>query len=308
MVIIAITISALVITAVAAAPLSPVNFNQQSQVGKAGLNKLNLDFYADVGDINVYTNLTGDNMVLMDVSATGGTNIFGSNQPVTFTVQNSTDGSSQNVTAQVISSTKSMFNTNLHVVCNIYVNPEADLTLIVHSDLGDVYITASSNAKIMSLKLETNVGNTHLDLQKDVLVRGDITLSTQTGDIELNMNQADINENRTIDLSSGTGNINMNINQPKKLNGNLQVNADTGTGNINVDRLTIDGDVAAKIVSNAGLGRITTDVVNFNGNQSPIESNNYPAASVINMDFSTGVGNINLHARYATTAIPVVRN
>ena len=167
---------------------------------------------------------------------------------------------------------------------------------------------ASSNAKIMSLKLETNVGNTNLDLQKDVLVRGDITLSTQTGDIELNMNQADINGNRTVDLSSGTGNINMNIIQTQKLNGNLQVNGDTGTGNINVDRLVIDGEVAARIVSNAGLGRITTDVVNFNGNQSPIESNNYPAASVINMNLDTGVGNINLNAIYATTTIPVVRN
>ena len=33
----------------------------------------------------------------------------------------------------------------------------------------------------------------------------------------------------------------------------MQVNAHTGTGDINLDRLLIDGEVAARIVSNTGL-------------------------------------------------------
>jgi hypothetical protein len=309
MVIIALTVSALVISAVAAAPLSPVNFSRQSTFGHSGFNKVNLDFQADIGDIHVYTNLTGDEMLLMDVSATGATSLFGSNQPVTFTVQNSTDGNSQNVTVHVYSSTKPLFNTNLHVVCNIYINPQADLTLSVKSEVGDVYMDASLNIKLLSLTLKTTTGNTHLTMQKGTIVRGDMTLSTSTGNIELDMSQAEINGNRTINLDSGTGDINMNIMQIQKLNGNLQVSGHTGIGNIYLDRLVIDGEVAARIVSEAGLGRITiVGSENFNGDQSPVESNNYPAPSVINLNLNTGLGNIELHPVYATTAIPVVRN
>jgi hypothetical protein len=307
MIIIALTVSALIIAAVAAVPLNQVNFNEQSQIPKSGTNKLSLDFIAEVGDVNVYTNLTGDIMLLMNVSATGSTSLFASRQPVTFKVQNSTTNNSQNITAQV-SGQNYPFNSNLNVVCNIYVNPEADLTLNVRSELGNVYMNAGSQAKILSLKLETSLGNTVLELQKDVIVRGDLTLSTSTGNIEFNLNQAGINGNRTVEINSGTGNINLNIVQIKKLNGNLQVNAHTGTGNIYLDRLAIDGEVAARIVSGTGIGRIYTNLVNFNGDQSPIESNNYPAVSVINIDLNTGIGNIYLNAAYETTTVPVVRN
>jgi hypothetical protein len=308
MVIIAITISALVIAAVASAPLNPVNFNQQNQIEQSGVNKLNLDFQADVGQVNVYTNLNGSNAVFMDVSATGATSIFGSNQPVTFTVQNSTVNGSQIVTAKVSSAINFPFTENLHVICNIYVNPKVDLTLNIRSSVGDVILTADSAVKISSLRLETSTGNTELNLNKGVTVNGGLTLQTATGTTRFSMNQINVNGNVTLNLGSSTGNVEMDINQTQKFNGNLQVNAHTGTGNINLNRMLIDGEVAARITSTTGLGNIDLDVQNFNGNKSPIQSNNYPAACNINMNFNSGVGNINIAAVYQTTMTPSLRN
>jgi hypothetical protein len=306
MVIITITLSALVIAAFAAAPLNPVNFNQQNKIDQSGLNKLKLDFHADIGDINVYTNLT-DGMVRMDVSATGATSLFESNQPVTFNVQNSTANGTQMVTAEVSAPMNFPFAENLHVVCNIYVNPQADLTLNVRSDVGEVYMDALSNAKVSSLWLEATTGNAHLDLQKGAALNGDVTLKTATGNVWLNMNEADINGNCTIELRSGVGDVNLNITQTVKFTGNLQVNGQTGTGDINLDSMEIDGEVAAKIQSNTGLGQIRLDVKNFNGGQSLTQSNNYPSTSNINMNFNTGLGNVNLKATYKTSIQPTIR-
>jgi hypothetical protein len=307
MIIIALAISALVITAVASAPLTPVNYNQQNQIGQSSQGKLNLDFQADIGDIYVYTNLTGGSMVLMDVSASGGSSLFGGKEPVTFTVQNSTVNGGEVVTAHVSALHSFPFAGNLHVVCKIYVNPQVDLTLNVHSGVGEVYMDADSDVEISSLTLETTTGNTCLDLQKGAAVTGGLKLSTATGNVKFSMNQANITGDLVFEFNSGTGDIDLNMTQTQKFNGSLQVNGHTGTGDISLNRLLIDGEVAAEIRSNAGLGKINVAMKNFNGNQSPIQSNNYPAASDIDMNFNTGVGNINLNAEYQTVSLPSLR-
>jgi hypothetical protein len=272
----------------------------------SGQNKLNLNFDANIGDIFIYTNLTGGDMVLMDISATGGTSLFGPNQPVTFTVQNHEANGTQMVTADVSAPNEFPFSGNLKVVCNIYVNPAADLMLDVDTTVGNVFMDANPNAKISLLKLETTTGDSNLNLQKDAAVNGGLTLKTATGNVWLNMNETKINGNYTLELTTATGNVNMNLTQTERFNGNLQVNGHSGTGNINLDSLVIDGEVAARIQSNTGLGQIHVNVENFNGNQSPIQSNNYPSTSNINMNFNTGVGNINLNAAYKTTIQPTI--
>jgi hypothetical protein len=306
MVIIAVAVSVLVIAVVVSAPLNPINFRQQEQVPMAGQNRLNLNFDADIGDINIYTNLTGGDIVAMDVSATGGTSLFGGNQPVIFTVENHEANGTQMVTADVSAPNEFPFSGNLKVVCNIYVNPAADLMIDVNSKVGNVYVDAASEAKFSALNLRTATGDCSLNLKEDAEVNGALKLSTATGNVWFTMNEATINGNYTVTLDTGTGNVNINITQTEQFNANLQVNGHTGTGEINLDGLTIDGEVAAKIQSNTGLGQIHVNVENFNGNQSPIQSNNYPSSSNINMNFNTGIGNINLKATYKTTIQPTI--
>jgi len=89
----------------------------------------------------------------------------------------------------------------------------------------------------------------------------------------------------------------------------LQVNADTVTGSINIG-LRIDGGVSAKITSHTGvLGSIHADVNNFSGNKSPIQSNNYPAATNIDINNNvSGIGDVNIQATYQTVVIPALMN
>jgi len=144
-IIIVVAVSALVIAIVLSAPLLPVDFNDTSQINQPNVNRLNLDFHADIAEINVFTNLTGQTIV-MDVSASGSTNIFRSNEPVKFTVENSTVDNDEVVTAR-LTTDSAPFAGNLKVVCNIYVNPDLDLILNVRSDIGEVKNECGFTAK-----------------------------------------------------------------------------------------------------------------------------------------------------------------
>jgi hypothetical protein len=305
MLIIVVAVSALVIAIVLSAPVVPVDFTDSSQINQLNVDRLSLDFHADTAEVNVFTNLT-DKTLVMDVSATGSTSIFRSTEPVKFIVENNAVGDGEVVTARLTTDSVP-FSDDLHVVCNIYVNPTLDLDLNVRSDIGEVKMNADSEAKISTLSLETNAGSTQLNIQKDTVINGGIVLKTAAGTVRFRMDQARINGNVTFDLNSGAGSLYLNINQPRQLNGNVQVNAHTGTGDVNLNRLLIDGEVGARIESDAGIGRVTTDLHNFSGNQSPLSSNNYPSESNISLNLSTGIGSIHVVAAYSTRAVPTVR-
>jgi DUF4097 and DUF4098 domain-containing protein YvlB len=119
------------------------------------------------------------------------------------------------------------------------------------------------------------------------------------------MSETTLRGNRTVDLQSNTGSIDIDIAQSRTLQGDLQVNAATDTGSINVG-LRIDGGVGAKIVSETGdFGDVYVDARYFSGNKSPLQSNNYPAASNIEINnHISGFGNININAAYLTMIIP----
>jgi hypothetical protein len=134
-----------------------------------------------------------------------------------------------------------------------------------------------------------------------------MTVRTQAGTVDFQTNQIIIKGNNTVDLHSNAGSVNMDITQTKSHQGNLQINAVTELGSVNVG-LVIDGDVGAKIVSQANLGSINLDVQHFSGNQSPIQSDNYPAVSNIEINSRTNLGSININADYQSIITPSVRN
>jgi hypothetical protein len=86
------------------------------------------------------------------------------------------------------------------------------------------------------------------------------------------------------------------------LSGNVTVNARTTTGSINLD-MEIDGDVGARVESATDLGRITVHVERFSGDQSPIQSNNYPAGNNFLVALSTETGGININAAYRSSSV-----
>jgi hypothetical protein len=121
------------------------------------------------------------------------------------------------------------------------------------------------------------------------------------------MSQVNIKGNNAIALQTNAGSVTMDITETKTLQGNLQVSAITDLGSVNVG-LVIDGDVGAKLISQTNLGSIHTDVQHFSGNQSPIQSDNYPAISNIEINSKTSLGSININAVYLSSTDPSIRN
>jgi hypothetical protein len=298
---IAILVVGVVVVALLAVPFSSVNFGQSYQDNTANVNKLNLNFQSDVAQVNVITHNVSNNNFVITLEGSGSKGIFGggNDSPVQVTFNNETVNGVLTVTAKVAESTAF---SRLNVVCNIYVNPALTLNLNVTSQAGQVSLTADKPTTIEFLNLQASAGAVQANLQ-NVTVAGNVTLKTQAGSVNFRMSQVNVEGNNTVTLQTNAGSVDMDITETKTLQGNLQVNALTDLGSINLG-LIIDGGVGAKIISQTNLGSINPNLQNFSGNKSPIQSNNYPAASNIEINNRTNLGSININAAYQSSVTP----
>jgi hypothetical protein len=289
-----ILVVGVVVAALLAAPFSTVNFDQTYQDNTTDINKLNLNVQ-NVNNSNFIITLEG--------SGSKGTFGGGSESAIQVAFYNDTVNGVLMVTAKI---TESTAFSRLNVDCNIYIDPDLTLNLNVISQAGQVSLTADKPATFESLNLQSNAGTVQANLQ-NVTIAGNVTVRTQAGTVDFRTSQIVIEGNNTVDLYSNAGSVNMDINQTKSLQGNLQINAATELGSVNIG-LIIDGDVGAKIVSQTNLGSIHVDVQHFSGNQSPIQSDNYPAGSNIEINSRTNLGSVNINAAYQSSVTPSIRN
>lgn len=302
---IAMLIVAVIVSAVIFAPVASLNFNQTNQDSHSNVDTLNLNLQADSAQVDVITqNITGQNILIM-TSATGSRSIFGSTNFVTVAFSNETENNVLTINTKVVD-TNVPFISNRHVTCTVYVNPSLNLNLNVTTQAGKITLSSQTPATFQSLNLHANAGNVEATLQ-NATIAGNFTLQTQAGTVYFGSSQANVLGNQTVELHSSAGSINMDITQTQTLQGNLQVNAVTDLGSVTVG-MQIDGAVGAKIVSQTNLGSIQTNVQHFSGNQSPIQSDNYPAASNIAINCRTNLGSININATYASSTGPSLRN
>ena len=232
--------------------------------------------------------------------------MFSSTNPIEVTFTNQTAGSALTVNAKVTETEEFPTTGNLPVICTIYVNPALKLNINITTQAGSIALTAEKSATFQSINLHANAGEVQANLQ-NVTILGEVSLVTQAGTVNFGMRQSTLQGNQTVNLHSNTGSIGMDITQTKTLKGNLKVNAVTELGSVNV-ALQIDGDVGAKIISQTNLGSIHLDVQHFSGNQSPIQSDNYPAASNIEINSATNLGSININAAYQSSNGPNLKN
>ena len=304
-VLVSILVVGVVVAALLAVPFLNVNIGQTIQDKTVNVDELTLNFESTAAEVNVFTQNIDNNNFVISITGSASKGIFGgeTGNPVQVTIYNDTVNGVQTVTAKIEESTAfSRYN----VVCNVYINPALTLNLNVTSKAGQVSLNADKPATFESLNLQASAGAVAANLQ-NATVAGSINLRTQAGTVDFRTSQINVEGNNTVDLNSNAGSVNMDITQIKPLQGNLQVNAATELGSVNVG-VTIDGDVAAKITSQTSLGRIHADVQHFSGNQSPIQSDNYPAASNIEIDCHTNLGSINVNATYQSSSGPTIRN
>jgi len=306
-ILIAIVVVAVIVSAIILAPLHPVNFNQTNQINQPNINTLNLNFQADVAEVNVIAqNLTG-RTILINTSATGSTGIFGSTNPIQVTFSNETASNTLTVTSTVNNIDRSLFSRNLKVTCTIFINPSVHLNLNITTETGQITLTAAEPATFESLNLKSTTGMVQANIESGTVIAGDISLKTTTGAVSFRINQANVQGNDTFNLQTTTGSVDMSITENRTLSGNVQVNATTTTGAVNL-AMQIDNGVGARIESQTQIGEIKTNLNNFSGNKSPIQSNNYPAESNFLINLRTSLGGIYINAAYQSSTTPIIRN
>jgi hypothetical protein len=299
---IAILVMAAVVGALVFVPFYAVHFDQTNQVAKTGAANLMLDFQADVAQVNVFFKNLPDKMLILNVTADGYVGIFEDpNRTVNVTFDYQTANNTEIVTSRVSRISAWPLSYNLNVICDVYIDPLANLTLTVRSSVGQIIMNADTQMTFKTLSLEVVTGNVEASLAKGVVIAGMLSLKTTTGNVQFRMDKADVSGNVSVSLQSTTGSVNVNVAENQKLAGNVTVNARTTTGGVNL-AMIINDDVGARIESHADFGGINVDVQHFSGNQSSLQSSNYPAGSNFLANLRTTTGGIHISAIYESSA------
>jgi len=304
-VLVSILVIGVVVAALFATPFINVSIGQTYQDDTVDINKLDFNFESNRAQVNVFTLDMNNNNFVIEIQGSAFKGMFGGNSdsPIQFSLYNDTTNGVQTVTIKLEESNAfSRYN----VVCNVYVNPALTINLNITSKAGQVNLINDKPTTFESINLETSAGDVGANLQNATVI-GNVTLRTQAGTVDFRTSQILVEGNNTISLHSNAGSINMDLTQTKTLQGNLQVNATAELGSVNVG-LSIDGSVGAKIISQTTLGSIHTNLQHFSGNQSLIESDNYPAADNIEINNRTNLGSIDINAIYQSKTSPYLRN
>jgi hypothetical protein len=302
-ILIAVLLTAIIISALIFLPLTPVHFNQTNQVPKADVNNLLVDLQAEVAHVNVFFKNLPGNMVVLNVTADGGVGILENpDRAINVTFNHQTTNNSAVVIASVSSPIRWPIFYSLNATCDIYIDSSANLSLTIHSGVGNIVMNADTNVILQDLNLETTTGSIDASLSNRVTVDGSVSLKTTTGSIQFQMDKADVSRSISVSLQSTTGSVNMDLTENLKLSGNVTVYARTTTGSVNL-YMMIDDDVGATIESETAIGRINVDMQKFSGNQTLLQSDNYPAGSNFLVTLRTSTGGININAVYAASTV-----
>ena len=271
-----------------AAPASTWDVNRSLEDETPNVETLNLNFEANVGQIHITPLRVENNNIAIYVNANGSRGILGGSEiPLSVSFDNQTVGDTLTVNSKVTLDNQAAMRVNVRV--EIFVNPDLNLNLNVTTDAGSINLAADRAATFQSLYLQTNAGSVEASMHNAVIA-GNLSLSTNAGSVYFGMSQSTVEGNNTVQLDSNAGSATVDVTQTETMKGNLQVNAETNLGSVNVG-VEIDGDVAAKITADTNLGSINVNNKNnFSGDQSPLESDNYPAASNIDINCTTNLG------------------
>jgi hypothetical protein len=301
-ILIAILVVAFFFSVFAFLPLQSVNFNQSySAATVPGVDAINLNFQADVANVNVIPTDLTNQLVSMDVSASGSMGVFGSsNQPVKVTFTNQTVGNTMTVTPKVSMTNAWPFSFNLKVTCNIYVERSVAMNISAQTTVGKITLKPAVDIvpqEFRNINLKSTTGNIEANLTDLFSLNGDISISTTAGSTQFNWDTAHVFRNTAVNLASTTGSIMASITQNGDIGGNVSIATATTTGSVNLD-MNLRGDVGTQITSHTTTGSISVNVQNFNGNKSPIYSSNYPANSNFIINQGTTTGSIHITAAY----------
>lgn len=302
---IVILVTAVVVAVFLTAPMSTWDFSRSLEDETPNVETLNLNFETNIGEVNVTPLEVGDNNIGIYITANGSKGMFGDNEiPVSVSFDNQTVGETLTVNSKVSFDNAMAMRVNVRI--EIFVNPALNLNINVTTNAGSINLASDRAATFQSLNLQTHAGSIEASVH-NAAIAGNVSLATNAGSVYFGMSESILEGNNTVNVESNAGSITLDITQTKFMQGNMQVNAQTNLGSVDVG-LEIDGDVGAKITSSTNLGAINANTNNFSGNQSPIQSNNYPAASNIEIYCTANLGSVNIDADYQSNQQPNIIN
>ena len=297
-ILIAILIFAVVAAIVVLLPFQPVDFNQQNEASATNVNSVYFNFEANITNINVhFRDLPGDQRVQMNTTATGWRSILGSDQPLTFAIEeNSANGSLIYIVKVLRADDLALFY-NLNVTCEILIDPSISVYLNIRTTTSNVEIHADKTVTLTNLDVETTTGNIDATLSEGVVLTGTLSLRTATGSTRLVWNNADVSRNTSIYLRSSTSFTNLILTQDRQLAGNVTITIENSYSGFLFINLNISKSIAATISNTSSIRGLQLQQDGFSGDVLPIQSDNYP---------SQGNFAINLEPIHGETAINAV--
>lgn len=277
---IALLVFAVAISIIVFLPLQPVSFNESTEAARSDVNSLNLTVDADSGNVNIYfRDLPGNQRAIVNVSATGWRGIFGLDNPIQLTHKEGTEDTTLTYTAKISTIEPAWFY-RLTVTCNVYVDPQAALNLSVHTDAGQITLVASNSATFQGINLDATAGS-----------------------VQLIWGGAKVSGNIPVNLKTTSGSMYMSLNQTSSLSGNVTLNAEATVGGIFL-QANLRDEVGAKITANTNVGGVSVNrQQGFSGNQSQLQSANYPGGSNFVVNLKTETGGISINADYEASGV-----
>jgi hypothetical protein len=297
-VLIVILVISVVGVVIAFAPFQPISFSQSNEATAGNVDTLNLIVEADVANVKVMMkDLPGNQRAAVNVSATGWRGIFGTDQPLALRFNEDTSNSTLTYAVNVSRSERWMIFNRINVNCDVFVDPSMKLDITIHTATGSITMNANTDATIQNLDLRANTGSVETVVNGSVILSGDFSIQTTTGSVQLQWDEVKVMQSIPVKVMTTTGSAEVNITQSRQLSGNVTLNALTTTGGVNL-AMHIQNDVGARISASTTIGGVNVHQSGFDGNQLPLQSDNYPSGNNFIVFLNATTGGIDINAVY----------
>ena len=223
--------------------------------------------------------------------------IFGTNQPLALGFNEDTSNSTLTYSVNVSRSERWMIFNMLNVNCDVFVDPSIKLDITVHTVTGSITMNANADATIQNLDLRANTGSVEAIANGSVILSGDFSIQTTTGSVRLQWDEVKVMQSIPRQRNDNNRFSKLNITQSKQFVGNVTLNAQTNTGGVSFT-MHIQNDVGARISASTTIGGVNVQQSGFDGNQSPLQSDNYPSSNNFIVLLSATTGGIDINAIY----------
>ncbi len=269
------------------------------------------DFTADVAGVNIAFEDLAGKLVTLDVSVSGEVEIYDSavsdltfDDVVDLTFDDTIEDNVLTVTSEFDATDPSVRRwISLSVTFDILIDPSLNASLDVRTSVGGIVLGTQAGVVLDSLSLKATTGGVEANLVEDVVVAGDVSVETTTGDVDFFWDNVIATKDVQVNVQTVTGRVEVDITQHRELAGDITLEAEATTGGLDF-AIDIQGDIGAIGRATAGdSDDVRAQVVGFGITfldfpPAVLRSDNYPAGNNFDVTLRIVTGRIDIDAEY----------